>query len=113
MNIYLGDPTLGLPVPNFTKGIGGVTMNKEGFGTTSTNVDKGESFGAMLMKSLNQLSTTQNEADKLGMQAIVNPNEVNAHEVTIALEKASMSLSVAKTVIDRSVTGFKEILNIR
>jgi flagellar hook-basal body complex protein FliE len=113
MNIYIGDPTAGFPVANFTKGIEGVEKARNGFGAEAVKPADGMSFGDLLARSLESVSDSQNEAAAIGIKAVTNPDDVSVHEVSVAMAKANMSLSLAKAVIDRSVTGFKEILNQR
>lgn len=103
-----GDPTLGLPVANLQddyKQIGSI-------GSEKVN-ENGQSFGQMLSQSLNNVSDLQNDATKLGQMAVVNPESVSVHEITVAMAKANMSLNLAKSIIDKSIAGFKEILNQR
>ena len=40
---------------------------------------------------------------------MTDPDSVDIHDVTTAMAKAQMSLSLAQTVIDRLVTGWNEL----
>ena len=53
------------------------------------------------------------EVDALSERAIVDPESVDIHDITTAMAKAQMSLSLAKTVVDRVVTGWNEITTTR
>ena len=44
---------------------------------------------------------------------IIDPDSVDIHDVTTAMAKAQMSLSLAQTVIDRLLTGWSEIQTTR
>jgi flagellar hook-basal body complex protein FliE len=44
---------------------------------------------------------------------LVDPDSVDAHDVTIAMAKANMSLNITRTVLDRVVRGWKDIINTR
>ena len=44
---------------------------------------------------------------------ITDPDDVDIHDVTIAMAKARQSLNLAQTVIDRLVTGWNEITTTR
>ena len=44
---------------------------------------------------------------------ITNPDEVDIHDVTIAMSKARMSLNLAQNVIDRLTTSWNEITTTR
>ncbi|NCN04234.1 MAG: flagellar hook-basal body complex protein FliE [Spirochaetales bacterium] len=72
-----------------------------------------KSFGQLLFDSLNEVSSLQNEASQLSVEAIINPDEVAPHDVTIAMAKANMSLSIAKNVMDRVIQGYKDLTNLR
>lgn|SRR5690554_4654498 len=72
-----------------------------------------KSFGQLLFDSLNEVSELQHQASQLSIQSVVNPDEVNAHDVTIAIAKANMSLSIAKNVMDRVIQGYRDLTNLR
>ncbi|MGL4523948.1 MAG: flagellar hook-basal body complex protein FliE [Spirochaetia bacterium] len=125
MKIWINEPTLGLPVPNMMEFNRRMPVNKanplhfDGFGATiggspvsqadSTNMD----FGSMLIKGLDVANRAQLDASYLSEKVISDPSSVQAHEVTTAMAKANMSLSIAKSVIDRTITSFREILSQR
>lgn len=121
MNIRLGDSTLGLPLADFTKGAAHVALkqnnplhfDESGIMLKNKPEDQQQSFANLLAAALGDVSSAQRSADDLAAAAIVNPDSVNAHDVTIAIAKANMSLSIAKSVIDKSISSFKEILNQR
>ncbi|AFG38154.1 flagellar hook-basal body complex protein FliE [Spirochaeta africana] len=70
-------------------------------------------FGNMLMNSLKEVNTLQNEAAELSVTAALNPDKVDAHDVTIATAKAELALNLTKNVVDRVVQGYKDIINLR
>jgi flagellar hook-basal body complex protein FliE len=72
-----------------------------------------QDFATMLMDAMNKTSQDQNNVERLTELAIVDPESVDVHELTIAMAKANMSLSLSKAIIDRTVTGFKDILSQR
>jgi flagellar hook-basal body complex protein FliE len=118
MDLYIGQATLGLPVSDLTKGVGQLNLNRGSLGTLEqtlgeNSVEEKSNFANMLLEALNDASRTQNEADNLVQLAITDPESVDVHEVTIAMAKANMSLSISKAIIDRSISGFKDILNQR
>ena len=79
---------------------------------TAARTDTG-SFAQMLMDSLGQVNTDQQTAEQLAIAAMVNPDSVNAHDITIAEAKATMSLSIAKSVVDKVVQAYREISSVR
>ena len=46
-------------------------------------------------------------------QLITDPDSVDIHDVTTAMAKARMSMDLAKSVIDRLVSGWNEISTTR
>lgn len=70
-------------------------------------------FASMLMDSLNGVNQQQQTADALAVQAVVDPENVNTHDVTIAASKANMSLSITKSVVDRVIQAYREIQSVR
>ena len=74
---------------------------------------EGKSFQSYLMEAVNSVNAQQNQVSELQEKIITNPDEVDIHDVTIAMSKARMSLNLAQTVIDRLVTGWNEITTTR
>lgn len=72
-----------------------------------------ESFGEILLKAVDDVNQKESKAKELQELAIVSPEEVNVHEVIIAEEEARLSLLFVKTVIDKGITAWKDLLNLR
>ena len=72
-----------------------------------------KSFQSFLMEAVNSVNNQQNQVSQLQEKIITHPDEVDIHDVTIAMSKARMSLNLAQTVIDRLVTGWNEITTTR
>lgn len=72
-----------------------------------------QSFGSMLLDSINSVNQMQQTSEALSVQAVTDPESVNAHDVTIAAAKASMSLNITKNVVDRVIQAYREIQNVR
>jgi flagellar hook-basal body complex protein FliE len=72
-----------------------------------------QNFGNLLLDSLNSVNQMQQTSEALSIQAVVDPDSVNTHDVTIAAAKASMSLSLTKNVVDRVIQAYREIQNVR
>lgn len=66
-------------------------------------------FEECLVKAMGTVNEQQLAVDRLGEQFVTDPDSVNIEDVTIAMSKAQMSLSLAQTVIDRVVTGWNEL----
>ena len=78
-----------------------------------TGQNEEKSFQSFLMEAVNSVNNQQNQVSQLQEKIITNPDEVDIHDVTIAMSKARMSLNLAQTVIDRLVTGWNEITTTR
>lgn len=72
-----------------------------------------KSFQDYLLQAMNTVNNQQNEVSALQEKIITSPDEVDIHDVTIAMSKARQSLNLAQTVIDRLVTGWNEITTTR
>ncbi len=78
------------------------------------NVDNvSESFADVLKKSLEKVNDLQTNADDLTQKIAFNPNSVDAHDVMIAAEKARISLTFTKTLIDGAIRAYRELSNLR
>lgn len=75
--------------------------------------DAEQGFGELLMKALDGVNADQQAAMDLTQKMITEPDSVEVHDVTIALASASLSLSIAKAVLDRAVRAYQEIINVR
>jgi flagellar hook-basal body complex protein FliE len=75
--------------------------------------DQNGTFAQMLLNGLGEVNTLQQDADALSVQAIVDPESVDVHDVTIAAAKAELALNIAKNVMDRVVEAYQQIQNVR
>lgn len=74
---------------------------------------KGSSFESALLKAIDGVSASQTKSDSLLQQVVANPDSVDAQDVTIAMAEANMSLNLAKTIMSRIVTAWKDVINTR
>ncbi len=72
-----------------------------------------QSFGNLLFNALGSVNDSQLKSMDLTQQMITNPDSVNVHDVTIALAEANLALSMTKAIVDRALTAYREIINIR
>jgi flagellar hook-basal body complex protein FliE len=72
---------------------------------------KADSFEQALLKAMDGVSATQNKSDNLLQQVVADPNSVDVQDVTIAMAEANMSLNLAKTILSRVVTAWKDVIN--
>lgn len=71
------------------------------------------SFESFLVNAVSEMNNQQLDVNRVQEQLITDPDSVDIHDVTTAMAKAQMSLSLAQTVIDRLVTGWSEISTTR
>jgi flagellar hook-basal body complex protein FliE len=70
-------------------------------------------FSDLVRRGLAEVNNSQNESSLLMQQMITDPDSVDSHDITLAMAKANMSLSIAKSVIDRAIRAYREISTLR
>jgi flagellar hook-basal body complex protein FliE len=70
-------------------------------------------FDDAMLRALDAVSAEKQFADSLIQQSIVDPESVDSHDITIAQAKANMSLNITRTILNRIVQGWKDIINTR
>jgi flagellar hook-basal body complex protein FliE len=76
-------------------------------------VTRSGSFDDMMLRALDNVSGQEQFSNELIQKAIIDPNSVDAHDITIAQAKATMSLNIARTVLNRLVQGWRDLINTR
>jgi flagellar hook-basal body complex protein FliE len=71
------------------------------------------SFEDVMLKALDGVNADQNNSSALMQQMVTDPDSVDAHDVTIGMAKANLSLNITRVVLDRIVRGWKEVINTR
>jgi flagellar hook-basal body complex protein FliE len=71
------------------------------------------SFDDRMLGALDQVSAQEQFSNTLIQKAIIDPDSVDIHDITIAQAKASMSLNIARTVLNRLVQGWRDLINSR
>jgi flagellar hook-basal body complex protein FliE len=70
-------------------------------------------FADAMLRAVDTVSAQQMNASALAEQALVDPDSVDIQDLTIAQAEASLSLNIAKNVLNRLVQDWREIINIR
>jgi flagellar hook-basal body complex protein FliE len=73
----------------------------------------GVSFADEMLKAIDGVSGDQNKAATLTQMALIDPESVDAHDLTIAEAEASMSLGIARTLLSRLTQAWKDVINTR
>ena len=70
-------------------------------------------FEQTMLKALDSVSGQQQFASQLQQEAIINPDAIDIHDITIAQSLANMSLSTTRNILTRLVQSWKDIINTR
>ena len=81
--------------------------------STPANDDPVRPFADVLLSAVNDVNNLQQNAAGLEQKLVIDPDSVNIHEVMIASEKARLSLSLMKTLTDKALKAYTDILMIR
>jgi len=72
-----------------------------------------QKFGDLLLGALGNVNDSQLRAMDLSQRMITDPSSVNVEDVTIALADANLALSMTKSIVDRALAAYREIINMR
>lgn len=84
-----------------------------GGGTPELGGEKQASFADAMLKAMDGVNAAQADSSNAMEAMLIDPDSVDAHDVTIAMAKANMSLNITRTVLDRVVRAWKDIINTR
>ena len=70
-------------------------------------------FEHAMLQALDKVSGAHQYASNLGIEAIINPDSVDAHDVTIAQTEARMALNITQNILSRMVQGWRDLINTR
>jgi len=66
-----------------------------------------------LLTALDDVNAYQTRSSDLAKRMVVDPDSVDVQDVTIAMAEANLSLNLAKTILSRVVTAWKDVINTR
>jgi flagellar hook-basal body complex protein FliE len=70
-------------------------------------------FGDMLLAALGSVNQSQLKGMDMAQAMVTDPDSVDVHDVTIALAEANLAISMTKAIVDRALTAYREIINVR
>jgi flagellar hook-basal body complex protein FliE len=70
-------------------------------------------FTESMLDALDKVSAYEQFASNLSQAALIDPDSVNIEDVTIAQAEASMSLNIARNVLNRLVQSWRDLINTR
>ena len=77
------------------------------------NITRAGTFEQVMLQALDKVSGQQQLVSKLEKEAIINPDSVDIHDITIAQSLASMSFGVTRNIMTRLVQGWRDLINTR
>jgi flagellar hook-basal body complex protein FliE len=70
-------------------------------------------FQDAMLQAVDKVSASQNFAATLAQTALTDPGSIDPHDLTIAQAEAQMSLNITRTVLNRIVQGWRDLINTR
>ena len=77
------------------------------------HVTRAGAFEHAMLQALDKVSGTQHFASDLQTEAIINPDSVDVHDVTMAQAEASMALNITRNILNRLTQGWRDLINTR
>ncbi|MDR3302573.1 MAG: flagellar hook-basal body complex protein FliE [Spirochaetaceae bacterium] len=94
--------------------IGAQAVLRDGsVGAAGLNRSDPASFSDVMLGAIDKVSSMNNRASDLTQQAIVSPESVDIHDITIAQAEAQLSLSIAQTFLSRLTQSWRDLTNMR
>ncbi|AHH10460.1 flagellar hook-basal body complex protein FliE [Borrelia coriaceae] len=95
-----------------------IRTNPLHFGMSFASVDfkheaKAETFKDLFLNLISDVNKSQLNVYKMSQQAILHPNSIDVHDITIAMAKANMNLNITKAIVERGIRAYQDIINIR
>ena len=76
-------------------------------------VTRSGTFEQAMLGALDKVSAYQQFASNLHQAAIIDPDSVDVHDITIAQAEANMSLNITRNVLNRLVQSWRDLINTR
>ena len=77
------------------------------------NATRAGTFEHVLLQALDKVSGAQQNASELQTQAIIDPDSVDIHDVSLAQAQAEMAIDIAQRILSRMVQGWRDLINTR
>jgi flagellar hook-basal body complex protein FliE len=91
----------GLGIAELGKAIGAPDTTKDGL------------FSETMLKALDKVSAYQKHSQYMAEQAVIDPDSVSPEDVGTAQAQARMSLDMTRTILNRVVQAWRDIINTR
>ena len=70
-------------------------------------------FSDAMLKALDKVNAYQRYNEEIIQQAMLDPDSVQVEDVAMAEAQANMSLNITRTILNRVVQAWKDIINAR
>jgi len=77
------------------------------------HITKAGTFEQAMLQALDKVSGADQFTKQLEKQAIIDPDSVDIHDITIAQAEAGMALNITRNVLSRLVQGWRDLINTR
>jgi len=77
------------------------------------DITRAGTFEQAMLQALDKVSGVQQYASAIQQEAIVNPDAIDPHDITIAQGMAGMSLDITRTILNRLVQSWNNLINTR
>jgi flagellar hook-basal body complex protein FliE len=77
------------------------------------HVTRAGTFEQSMLQALDKVSGADQFTKQLEKQAIIDPDSVDIHDITIAQAEAGMALNITRNVLSRLVQGWRDLINTR
>jgi flagellar hook-basal body complex protein FliE len=92
---------------------GGALAGAGAAGTAGGGTGPESAFGSLLANALGSVHDSQLKGMELTQKMITDPESVSVNDLTVALAEANLALSMTKAVVDRALSAYREIINVR
>ena len=76
-------------------------------------ITRAGTFEQAMLEALDGVSGRQQYASSLHQEAIINPDSIDVHDITIAQAEANMALSITRNILSRLVQSWRDLINTR
>lgn len=88
-------------------------FNGAGYMNKNDRTGDPDAFAQVLLNSIDEVNSQQQKADDLQQKMVLYPDQVNVDEVVIASEKARLSMSFFKSITEKAIRAYNEIMMLR
>jgi len=79
----------------------------------ANGITRAGTFEDAMLQALDKVSGAQLRASDLQREAIINPDSIDIHDITIAQAEASMALGITRNILSRLVQSWRDLVNTR